>query len=523
MTDRDKELGQALARLPIPALPEEFWEDLGLRCEEALREETPGTQTQTVRALVLPWRERAPRKRWLAAVRLARFSRLATVGAITALLVLLASLLPKGFLQPQQAGAAIPVVALKPDCGSDGNAAGKGQRLVVAASWDGTERIRFLQVLKRFQQSTGAGVILADAKPSRNLARDLSARIEGHCPPDVAILPQPGLLQDLARGGHLQPIDDVAGQPVDENYAPIWRQWGSFGGKLYGVWFKAADKSRIWYRPEVFQRAGVDPPQTWDLLMQVAAAIQASGTIPFSVAGGPDAGWTLADWFENVYLATAGPDLYDKLANHQIPWTDPSVKRALTTLAEIFGTHGWLAGGTQAALGKTYENSVGDVFGPTPSAAMVYEGDFVANAISDVTKGMKAKPAVDFFDFPAIGGSRPLIVGGDAAVLFTNNQAGQALIRFLATPQAAQDWARAGGFLSPNKNLNVDLYPDARTREAAQTLTQAGTLHFGLSDLQPPASGATVGQGLWQIFRDFLQNPKAVNATAERLQEATRP
>src|SRR5207253_10139987 len=128
---------------------------------------------------------------------------------------------------------------------------------------------------------------------------------------------------------------------------------------------------------------------------------------------------------------------------------------------------------------KTYPGSVGDVFGASPNAAMVFEGNFVANTIPDVTKSAVPKAAT--FDFPAIGGSKPFIVGGDAAVLFTNNQAGQALIRFLATPQAAEDWVRAGGFLSPNRNLSLDLYPNGATRDAARTLTRAGSLHFSLS------------------------------------------
>ena len=56
---------------------------------------------------------------------------------------------------------------------------------------------------------------------------------------------------------------------------------------------------------------------------------------PWSIAGAD--GWTLTDWFENVYLSQAGPEMYDQLTNHEIPWTDPSVEEALNTLA----TEGW--------------------------------------------------------------------------------------------------------------------------------------------------------------------------------------
>ena len=54
-------------------------------------------------------------------------------------------------------------------------------------------------------------------------------------------------------------------------------------------------------------------------------------------------GWTLTDWFENVYLSQAGPDKYDQLAAHKIRWTDPSVGSALRTLAQLWGTPGTLA------------------------------------------------------------------------------------------------------------------------------------------------------------------------------------
>ena len=46
--------------------------------------------------------------------------------------------------------------------------------------------------------------------------------------------------------------------------------------------------------------------------------------------------WVLSDWFENIYVRTAGPEMYDQLATHEIPWTDKSVTEALTTMADYF-------------------------------------------------------------------------------------------------------------------------------------------------------------------------------------------
>ncbi len=75
-------------------------------------------------------------------------------------------------------------------------------------------------------------------------------------PPDVAFLPQPGVLRAYAREHLLVPLDAGVLGAVDENYDPLWRRLGSVGRRLYGVWFKAANKSLIWYNEGVFERSG---------------------------------------------------------------------------------------------------------------------------------------------------------------------------------------------------------------------------------------------------------------------------
>ena len=151
----------------------------------------------------------------------------------------------------------------------------------------------------------------------------LAARLAKGRPPDVAFLPQPGLLRRYAAEHLLVPLNDIAGSAVASNYSPAWRQLGSVGGRLYGVWFKAANKSLIWYNEGIFERAGVAPPAGIDGLVSLAHRLARSGMPAFSVGG--QNGWTLADWFSNLYLRLAGPARYDLLAAHKIAWTDPSV------------------------------------------------------------------------------------------------------------------------------------------------------------------------------------------------------
>jgi len=350
-----------------------------------------------------------------------------------------------------------------------------------------------------------------------DIATVIGTRVQGGDPPDVAILPQPGLLADFAERGALTPLNADVEAAVDDNYADVWKELGTVEGELYGVWFKAANKSTVWYRTDAFEQAGVQPPETWDDLIAAAGTLADSGVAPVAIAGGD--GWTLTDWFENVYLRIAGPEKYDQLADHEIPWTDPTVISTLETLAELWGQQRLVEGGPQGALQTSFPQSVTKVFG-TQDAAMVYEGDFVAGVISGETDATVGEDA-QFFPFPAVDGSQPSVVGGgDVAVLMEDSEVGQAFLEFLAGPEAPAVWVGLGGFTTPNQNVDLGEYPDDISRQVAEQLVEAETFRFDMSDLAPPEFGGTPSQGMWQALQDFLRDPSQVQQTAQRLEQA---
>jgi maltose-binding protein MalE len=408
-------------------------------------------------------------------------------------------------------------------CGGDDDTGGggaqqkslQGQKIEVAAVWTGTEQQNFQKVLDDFSQKTGASVTYTPT--GDNVSTYLGSKIEGGSPPDVALLPQQGVLVQFANQGSLKkPNSDVAAA-VDANFSPIWKNLASVNGTLYGVYYKVANKSTVWYRAQDFQDAGISaPPKTWDEFMQTAKTISDSGVTPVSI-GGAD-GWTLTDWFENIYLSQAGPDKYDQLSKHEIPWTDQSVVQALTTLGQLFGDQKLMAGGSSGSLQTDFPTSVTNVFGDKPKAAMVYEGDFVAGVITDSTNSKVGQDAL-MFPFPAAGSQAPVVGGGDVAVLLKDNPASQAFLKYLASPEAAAVWAALGGYTSPNKNLDSSKYPDDISRQIGEAVVSAGdTVRFDMSDLAPAAFGGTVGKGEWKDLQDFLKNPSNPQATAQKLE-----
>ncbi|HZQ89011.1 MAG TPA: extracellular solute-binding protein [Gaiellaceae bacterium] len=352
-----------------------------------------------------------------------------------------------------------------------------------------------------------------------NLPTVLSTAVAGGHPPDMADIAQPGTIAQFVKEGKLKPIT-YAKSTIAKNFAPAWQQLGTYSGKLYALVFKAANKSVVWYNVPAFKAAGVTPPKTFAQLLKDAQTIKASGTPAYSIGGGE--GWTLTDMFENIYLRTFGAAKYDALSQHKIKWTDSSVTTALNSMAKILGDTSNIAGGTSGALQDSFNQSVTNAFSSPPKAAMVFEADFVGGVITSSTK---AKPGTGFntFAWPSITpgpDASAVEIAGDLFVTFRDNPAIEAFVKYLASAQAAEIWAKQGGFGTGNHNVPASIYPDPITKATEAPILTAKSVVFDMSDNQPPAFGATAGQGEWGLFQDFLKNPADISGIQKQLETA---
>jgi alpha-glucoside transport system substrate-binding protein len=385
----------------------------------------------------------------------------------------------------------------------------------IIAKWTGEEGASFQAVLAPFKKAN-PGVKVKYQGAGDDTPQIVSTAVAGGNPPDIATMPQPGTMRDFVTKGSLKPIT-FAKSNISAHYKPVWLQLGTVNGKLYGLFFKGADKSTVWYNVKSFKNAGVGPATAWPAFLNLAKTIRASGQKAYSI-GAAD-GWTLTDLFENIYLRTAGAAKYDQLSAHKIKWTDPSVKTALGFMAKIVGDTNNIAGGKSGALQTDFNTSVSNVFTASPKAAMVLEGDFVPGAVPH--PALKAISGYNVFNFPSINGSPPAVMGGgDIVTMLKDTPAARALITYLATPQAATIWALRGGYSSPNKDVKPTSYKDALQRKTALALAQASVFRFDMSDLQPAAFGATAGQGEWKLFQDFVSSPSNINGITSELETA---
>ncbi len=396
----------------------------------------------------------------------------------------------------------------------------KGVSFDILGQWTGGEQAAFQAVINAFDQQTGASGHYTPAAGG-NEAGVLGTKVAGGTPPDIAILSLPGAIAQYASTKKMFPATSAVQTAVSDNFASEWGSLGSYNGKLYCAPVDASNKSTVWYNTKLFSNAGISStPQSWPDLIKDAKTLSASGVqVPISVGGGD--GWTLTDWFENVYLRTAGVQKYDELTQHKIPWTDPSVATALNTLKQIWGNP-QLIGSPQQAVKVPFTSSVDNVFKASPTSAIVYEASFVATTIP--SDKLPAKVGVDakVFPFPSINGSPSVVeAAGDFACAFTKNKAAMPFLAYLASSDAAKllVGTTGSGFLSVNKNVPSSSYNDPTSAALAKQMVDVGNnFRFDMSDQAPAAFGGTPNKGMWGDLQTFLVNGN-VQATQQQLEK----
>jgi alpha-glucoside transport system substrate-binding protein len=166
----------------------------------------------------------------------------------------------------------------------------------------------------------------------------------------------------------------------------------------------------------------------------------------------------------------------------------------------------YVEGGIDTALGISFVDGIGRVFGKNAKAEMYYEGGFVGGiAIGQVNTSLKPGTDIDFFDFPVVNPEhgKPVVGSGDVAAAFVNNEEVAKLIEYLATPEAGRIWVSTGAIASPNKGVTEDAYPNDLVKKEAEQVKNAEVFRFDGSDLLP----GTLGQNFGTLLQGVIKNP----------------
>ncbi|HEX9350143.1 MAG TPA: extracellular solute-binding protein, partial [Gaiellaceae bacterium] len=305
--------------------------------------------------------------------------------------------------------------------------------ITVLSPFEGTEKPPFAKALKAFEEKTG---LKTQNEISGNFLPVLRTRLPGN-PPMLAIVPSPTILADLAREGVLKPLTSlgISNGYLRQNYSKAWIDLGAVDGKTYGLAVQASSKSVFWYRPDDFKAMGLTVPKTWAQLLAVTKKMKAAGKTPWALPAADS--WTLTDWFENIYIRTAGPDKYSRLFAGKLRFDHPSVIAALRRMTTILDDQ-YVAGGIRGALRTNFPYGIDLVFGEIPSASLYMEGGFVGGIALGGNPRLKPGRTIDAAPFPIITPSlgSPLVGGGAVIAVFVDNEAVRKLLLYLSSPEA---------------------------------------------------------------------------------------
>jgi alpha-glucoside transport system substrate-binding protein len=393
-----------------------------------------------------------------------------------------------------------------------------GQTLSVFGPWRGDDQQLAENFLAYFEAATGVDV---NYSSSESYEQQIVIDVEAGSPPNVSILPQPGLIQNLVSKGYVAPLGAEVEAWLGENYAagPSWVSLGTFTGQdgtdaLYAFPFKIDVKSLVWYSPENFEDAGYEVPTTMEELKALDDQIVADGGTPWCIGlgSGGATGWPATDWVEDLMLRTQPPEVYDGWVSNEIPFTDERIVAAIEEFGSFARNDAYVAGGAGAVASTDFRDSPKGLFTSPPQCYMHHQASFIPTFFPEGTQlGVDA----DFFYMPAYAGKdlgNPVLGAGTLVFITKDNPAARALIEFLKTPIAHEVWMAQSGFLTPHKGVNTDLYGDETLKKMGGILLNATTFRFDASDLMHPA----VGQGsFWTGMVDYVGGKDAATVAAE--------
>lgn len=383
-----------------------------------------------------------------------------------------------------------------------------GGSVSVVGSWSGAEQDSFLAMVKPWEEGTGAKV---NYTGSRDLSAQLTTGIASGNLPDIAGLPGPGLMREWYDQGALKKLDFIDWNAYSSSTPAGFADLGTASdGTPIGVFTKAAVKGLIYYSTKTFSSAPA--PKTWDELNQLAQTTAKGDTKEWCIGieSGAASGWPGTDWLEDIVLRQSGPDVYDAWVQGKQKWTSPEIKQAWQTFGDALKN---AYGGAKYVVNTNFGTAANPMFDNPPGCLFHHQASFITDFFKNEAGAKDGD--FDFFPFPDINSQYTGSVtgGGDLVGMFNDTPQARSLIQWLLTPDAQSIWVKRGGFISGNKNVPLDAYPDAASKKSAEILQGAQTFRFDASDQMPGA----MNDAFFKAVVQFAQDPSKLDSILAEL------
>ncbi|MBO3742274.1 ABC transporter substrate-binding protein [Actinoplanes flavus] len=345
---------------------------------------------------------------------------------------------------------------------------------------------------KPFEQCTGVTVKYEGDKAFET---QILVRAEAGNPPDIAYVPQPGLLQNLVKTGKAVEAPAETAANVDKFFGPDWKAYGTVDGKFYAAPLGANVKSLVWYSPKEFADKGYQVPTTLDELKQLSDKIVQDGGKPWcaGIASGEATGWPLTDWMEDFMLRLSGAETYDKWVKHEIPFNGPEATAALDAVGAYLKNDQYVNGGlgdVKSIAGTTFQDAGLPIL--EGQCSLHRQASFYAANFPAGTKVAKDGDIYAFYLPGKDATTKPVLGGGEFVLAFADRPEVKAFQTYLSSDVWANTKAKvSSGWVSANKGLDPANLTNPIDQLSAGILQDPNAqFRFDGSDMMPGAVGA---------------------------------
>ena len=402
-----------------------------------------------------------------------------------------------------------------------GYAVQKGKTVEVFTSVVGDELTRYAKASAAFTACTG---IKINWNGSDQFEAQLPVRVAGGTAPDLALVPQPGLIQQMVATGKAVPAPSAVKNNINRYWSKSWRNLGSVDGTFYAAPNSANLKSLVWYSPKQFAKYGYKVPTTWNEMLTQSDKMAAAGQTAWcgGIGSGGATGWPATDWLEEVVVREQGASVYNNWISHKVKFSDAPIIHAMNTVSGWMGNSKYV-GKVSTIATTSFQDAVTGI--PSGGCMQLQQASFIA---ASLPKGSVVGPASDadawVYYLPGINPSvtTPVEGGGEFYLAFNSNQATVEVQTYLSTPQWAVSRIAAagsnGGWLSANSGVPASAYNNPLDALSAKYLSDPhSTFVFDASDAMP----AAIGNGAeWTGFTDWFANGTPVKTVAARIDAA---
>ncbi len=347
-----------------------------------------------------------------------------------------------------------------------------------------------------------------------NIDKIIMTKIQANDTPDIAIIPQPGVVRNMVERGAGEPLDDVVDMAaLEETMTSGTIDAGRIDDELYGLLVNMNVKSLVFYNKMAWDEAGYEAPTTIDELNALTEQIKADGGTPWcmGIEDGAGTGWPATDWFEDLVMRYAGADGYNQWVTDELPFDSEPVREAAAEFEELMFTEGNVLGGRGAITSTNFGDAGDPMFDAEPDCWMYKQGSFITGFFPEsATADLDANVGVFGFPPAEAGGENPVLGGGDMAVMIDDSESTKAVMALMASEDLGNEAAPNAAYLSPHKTFDMNLYPNELTKSYAKVAYESTAFLFDGSDQMPGEVGAGT---FWSEMVKWISDDQDLDTT----------